>query len=93
LYTKEFIEKVKAEYPDRKDIHRMLDMGDIRVGNELAKKIHLDIDDAEIIRALDEGRYEDVKKAAEKRIRLKQLYAEWRNLQAEWCRIRFVVNG
>lgn len=95
IYSKEFIEKVKKEYPDWKDLHRALEMGDIRVGNYLAEKSNLDMDAEEIVRAFNEGREEDVFKSAEKCVRRKKLYVEWWNLQAEsWRRkVAVAVNG
>lgn len=92
IYPEEFVKKVKTEYPDQKDLHEKLETGDFRVGNYLSEKSHLDMDDAEIIRAIDEERYEDVKKDAEKRTRRKKLYVEWQNLQAGWWQERVAVN-
>lgn len=93
IYSKEFIEKVKAEYPDQKDLHEKLERGDIRVGNYLAEKSQLDMDAEEIIKAFDEGRGEDVLESAKKCVRRKSLYNKWWELNAERWRIKVAVNG
>lgn len=87
-YPREFIEKVKKEYPDLGELHKKLEMGDNRVGSYLAEKSKLGMGPNEIVRAFNEGRQEDVKKSAEQWGRRKKLHAEWWNLNADrWKRI------
>ena len=93
IYSKEFIEKVKKEYPDWKDLHDKLERGDNRAGLLLAEKSNLGMSAAEIVKAFEEGRSADVEKAARESVRRKELYAEWWNLQADLWRRKVAVNG
>jgi len=96
LYTEEFIEfikKVKAEYPNWKELHKKLERGDISsIGNYLAEKSDLEMDAEEIVQAFNEGRGEDVFQSAKKCVRRKKLHSTWRKINADWWGRRVAVN-
>ena len=91
-YPKEFIEKVKTEYPNWKELHEKLQRGDIRVGDYLAEKSDFRMKADEIIKAFNEGRQEDVKNFAEKCIRCKKLHVEWWKFNEAFLRRMLAIN-
>lgn len=77
-----FIRKVREEYPDSFGMHRALNNNRhsvvgayLRVEPKFGS---LDMRPEEVLSALDEGRLHDIKKAAEKAIRRKALFDEWK---------------
>lgn len=91
-YPKEFVEKVKAEYPNWKELHEKLERGDIRVGSHLAEKSNLGMGPDEIVKAFNEGRQEDVKKSAEQCVRRKKLLVKWWGIKASFLKKKLVAN-
>lgn len=76
-YPKEFVAKVKAEFPDWTELHKKLDEGNAFVGRYLDDNSNFDMKAADIVKAFNEGRQDEVKKAAEQCVRRQELYAEW----------------
>lgn len=76
-YPKKFIEKVKKEFPNNKELHKKLEEGNSIVGLFLKNDKEFEMSAFQIIEAFAEGRQEDVKKAAEKCVRREDLYLEW----------------
>jgi hypothetical protein len=83
-YSKEFIEKVKAEYPRWMELHDKLDSGSRSVGEDIYNTSYweggIGMCASEILKAFDEGRQDDIKKAAEEKVRRQKLYDEWKDL-------------
>lgn len=82
-YPDEFVAKVKAEFPDWRQLHDRLDAGDDFVGRYIEDNSHFDMKAADIVKAFNEGRQDEVKKAAEKCVRRQKLYSEWGKLRRE----------
>jgi len=76
-YPKEFVDKVKAEFPNLEELHRALDRGNISVGAYLEASRRFWMSPEEIVRAFNEGRSRELKNTAEKVIRCKKLFSEW----------------
>lgn len=79
-YPKEFVKKVKREYPDWQDLHEALDAGNDFLGRLLDDSRHFAMKAEEIIAAFEEGCEYKVKRAAEKAVRRTKLYVEWGEL-------------
>lgn len=76
-YPKEFIERVKEEYPDWGELHESLEQGTIFVGQYLKDKVGFEMSATQIVIAFNEGRQREVKEAAERCVRREKLRDEW----------------
>ncbi|MFH1956417.1 MAG: hypothetical protein ABIJ28_02105 [Patescibacteria group bacterium] len=79
-YSKDFVKKVKAEYPDWEDLHNALATGNTFVGRYLDDSRYFEMSPAKIVEAFEQGREQDVLEAAKKVDRREKLYGEWSDL-------------
>ncbi|KKS28358.1 MAG: hypothetical protein UU89_C0038G0005 [Parcubacteria group bacterium GW2011_GWC2_42_11] len=84
-YTPKFVEKVKAVYPERTEVHEAVERGSELVGRYLELSRNLSMSPAQIIEAFEQGREQDVLTAAKKADECAKLYAEWNKFYtAQW---------
>lgn len=79
-YSEDFVKKVKAVYPDWEDLNEALAKGSEFVGRYLDDSRHFSMSPAKIVEAFEQGREQDVLKAAKEAYERAKLYAEWNNL-------------
>jgi hypothetical protein len=79
-YPKTFVEKVKKEFPNWKEMHKHLDAGSSFVGRYLDDSSNFEMSAEAIVKAFNEGREQEVKKHAEEVLRKQKLYSEWGKL-------------
>lgn len=75
-YPKEFVDAVKAEYPDMEVLHTALDRGSDIVARYLDELRSEDLKPEVIVKMINEGRVAELKAEAEKRIRRTRLYGQ-----------------
>lgn len=76
-YTEEFIEAVKATFPDNHGLHRDLDMGLGSVGRYLGEHRNFEMSADAIVKAFDNKNENLVYEAAKKAMSIQKLYSEW----------------
>lgn len=80
-YPAGFVTKVKAEFPDWKELHEALDTGDDFVGQLLDDSRRFSMKPEAIIKSLEGGKQDDVLEAAKRADRCNKLYLEWSTLR------------
>ena len=76
-YSEEFVEKVKAEFPDSESLHNLLDSGNEWVGRHLDDESRFTMKPEDVDKAIRDGESEGVIKAVERGERIYTLYVEW----------------
>ena len=79
-YPVDFVEKVRKVYPGWKELYEKLAKGSEFVGRYLDDSRYFSMSPAEIIEAFEQGREQDVLKAAKEADERTKLYAEWGTL-------------
>lgn len=79
-YPADFVKKVKAVYPDWKELDKALAKGSEFVGRYLDDSRSFSMSPAKIVEAFEQGREQDVLKAAKEADERTKLYAEWSDL-------------
>lgn len=80
-YPATFVERVKKEFSTF-DFSALFDSGDDEaIGIFLACQVDFSIDAEKIVAAFREGREHEIREAAERAIRRKQLYRDWKVLR------------
>jgi len=80
-YPADFVEKVKAEFPDWTKLHEALEAGSDFVGRYLDDSRGFSMRPEDIVKSLEGGKQDEVLAAAKKADRLNKLYAEWSDLR------------
>ncbi len=80
-YPIDFINRVKAEFPDWDELHRALDAGSDFVGRYLDDSRHFSMKPQEIIQCFEDGKQDEVLEAAKEADRIGKLYTEWLKLR------------
>ncbi|MDD5749452.1 MAG: hypothetical protein PHO91_01535 [Patescibacteria group bacterium] len=78
-YPQDFIERVKAEFPDSEKLHQALEAGSDIVGRYLNDYMNDSLRPENIANTLKEGRQQEILEAAEKATRIQELYKEFLN--------------
>lgn len=81
-YPEEFVEQVKAAFPDWAEMHRLLDIGNEDVGRLLNQK-RGNVDPRRIIMLLEEGQPDQVQREVRPFADIEHLYARWEALSME----------
>jgi hypothetical protein len=76
-YPADFANRVKAEYPDRPDLHKALDSGNNFLGRYLDDGGGVGIRPEKIVEMIDQGQIEKLRQEADQLVRRGKLYAEW----------------
>ena len=76
-YPKEFVAKVKKQFPDDEELHQALDRNCIIVGAMLRQAANRGLPAEWIIKTLNEGDAKPVKREAEAIFQSQELYLEW----------------
>ena len=80
FYPQEFKDRVKKAYPDRKDLHQLLDDGDRSVGCFLDHKAVIEIHLRDILAATS---LEELQEEARTIQKSRELFLEWNKLDRE----------
>ena len=82
-YPDDFKERVKAEFPNSPDLHAALDLDSPIVSRYLIADMMNDETFApeDIISALDQGRQDELRQAAERALRVRALYEELQKIR------------
>ena len=76
-YPKEFVENVKAAFPNWAELHEALDNGSVIVGHCLNSNRRFEMSPTTIVTAFNRGQEYKVKEEAEKAILCADFYGEW----------------
>jgi hypothetical protein len=82
-YPAEFVARVKAEYPKRPTLHKLLDDGESLVGRYLDDSSTGGLNAALVIQMIDENKVAELRSSAQALVRRKELYAEWSALASK----------
>jgi len=77
-YPADFIERVKAEFPDFEQLHKMLDSGNPVVGRILEDNRGWGgLTPQSFLKRWEEGKEKEIRDIAAKSVRINDLYNEW----------------
>ena len=79
-YPANFVERVKAEYPNWPDLHKALDSGNQFAGRYLDDSSQGGISPSEVVKMIDSGRVLELRNKADQLIRRQKLYSDWGKL-------------
>jgi hypothetical protein len=86
-YPEEFVKRVKEEFPDWDELHKLLDANDEFAGRLLDDNSNGKIEPEDVVQAISQNDAEGLQKLkdeAEKIILRKGLYAEWLRIYRAW---------